>query len=214
MYNFALKRHHLPPYAENPFSELPLERFEIEDAKPIFVFDAKTEVAFLRAANHWAFPIRFTPAKTGVRIGELVHLLIEDVRAMERLCEERRRDAGAEPSRAEVLTIARGVWRDAGAIKPDRIRTSFFRIMKAINHPEASCPKSWRHSFATLLQDANVDPLIRQQTLGHRPTTGEGLGITANYTHTRRETQRQQIEQALRRWPESLRLALEFATRE
>jgi hypothetical protein len=60
------------------------------------------------------------------------------------------------------------------------------------------------------LQDANVDPLIRQQTLGHRPTTESGLGMTANYTHTRPETQRRQVEQALRRWPDSLKPALEF----
>jgi hypothetical protein len=59
------------------------------------------------------------------------------------------------------------------------------------------------------LQDANVDPLIRQQVLGHRPTAGTGLGMTAKYTHTRPETLRHQIEQALRRWPESLRYALE-----
>jgi len=66
-----------------------------------------------------------------------------------------------------------------------------------------------RRNLATLLQDANVDPLIRQQTLGHRPASGAGLGMTASYTHTRPETQREQIERALRRWPESLRIATE-----
>ena len=50
-----------------------------------------------------------------------------------------------------------------------------------------------------------MDPLIRQQTLGHRPTASTGLGMTAKYTHTRPETQRAQIEQALRQWPDSLR---------
>jgi hypothetical protein len=59
-------------------------------------------------------------------------------------------------------------------------------------------------------QDADVDPLIRQQVLGHRPTTSSnGLGTTAAYTHTRPETQRQQVEGALRRWPASLRYAVE-----
>jgi hypothetical protein len=33
--------------------------------------------------------------------------------------------------------------------------------------------------------------------------------MTANYTHTRPQTQREQIERALRRWPESLRYAAE-----
>jgi integrase len=95
----------------------------------------------------------------------------------------------------------------------DAVRNSFKRIMRGIGHPEATCPKSWRHSFATLLQDANVDPLIRQITLGHKATTGVGLGMTANYTHTRPETQRQQVEAALRRWPTTLEFALTVAGR-
>src|SRR5262245_46653326 len=69
---------------------------------------------------------------------------------------------GRPLSRNEQSRIARAAWRDAGAICPDHIRTSFLRIARAIGRPEATCPKSWRHSFATLLQDANVDPLIRQ----------------------------------------------------
>jgi integrase len=275
LYTFACKRRHLPPYAGNPFSELPLDRMKVEDAKPIFVFDAATELAFLRAASGWAFPIHFTLAKTGLRVGELTHLLVEDVdlvegwlfvrnktelgwrvktgnersvpllpevvavlRAvigkrtagpvflrerlarrrptvaggrleLERVLRERRAEAGKALSRTEEARLARKVWWDAGAIKADAVRTSFVRVMRAAGRPEATCPKSWRHSFATLLQDANVDPLVRQVTMGHRPTSGTGLGMTANYTHTRGETQRRQIEEALRRWPESLRYALE-----
>jgi integrase len=34
--------------------------------------------------------------------------------------------------------------------------------------------------------------------------------MTANYTHTRPETMRRQIENALQRWPESLKYALEW----
>src|SRR5579864_6080524 len=79
MYSFAARRRHLPPYASNPFAVLPLERLKIEDSKPIFVFDADIELAFFRAADSWAFPIHFTLAKTGLRVGELVHLLVEDV---------------------------------------------------------------------------------------------------------------------------------------
>jgi hypothetical protein len=33
--------------------------------------------------------------------------------------------------------------------------------------------------------------------------------MTANYTHTRGETLREQIERALRGWPDSLRYAVE-----
>jgi integrase len=278
MYTYALKRRHLPPYAGNAFSELPLDRMKVEDAKPIFVFTAVAELAFFQAAPDWAFPVHFTLATTGLRVGELTHLLIEDVdlgggwlhvrnktelgwrvktgnercvpllpevvavlravvgerrggpvflrerlagkapalvgdrRELERVCGERQQAArvGGKPlTRAEAQKVARGVWWDAGVVKADVVRASFVRVMRGIGHPEATCPKSWRHSFATLLQDANVDPLIRQETLGHRPTGGAGLGMTANYTHTRAETQREQIERALRRWPESLRIATE-----
>lgn len=277
LFTFAVKRRHLPPYVGNPFSELPLDRMKIEDAKPIFVFTADTELAFFKAASEWAFPIHLTLAKTGLRVGELVHLLIEDLdldggwlhvrnktelgwrvktgdersipllpevvavlrsviggrmrgvvflrqkladklptlvadrREMELVCGERQVAARGESqalSRAEARKIARSVWWDSGMVKADIVRTSFIRIMKRIGHPESTCPKSWRHSFATLLQDANVDPLIRQQTLGHKPTNSNGLGMTANYTHTRGETQRQQIERALRLWPESLGYAM------
>ncbi len=138
--------------------------------------------------------------------------LVGDRRELERVCGERQQAArvdGQPLTRTEAQKIARGVWWDAGVVKADVVRTSFVRVMKEVGHPEATCPKSWRHSFATLLQDANVDPLIRQQTMGHKPTNGNGLGMTANYTHTRDETLREQIERALRRWPDSLRYAVE-----
>jgi integrase len=283
MYNYAVKRRHLPPYVGNPFSELPLDRLKIEDAKPIFVFTADTELAFFKAASDWAFPIHFTLAKTGLRVGELTHLLIEEVdleggwlhirnktelgwrvktgqermvpllpevvavlRAaigrrkggpvflreklagrtpmltgnredLERALQERvaaRRGEGGPLARTEVHQVARKVWWDAGSVKADAVRITFVRVMEGLGHPEATCPKSWRHSFATLLQDGNVDPLIRQQVMGHRPTDTTGLGMTANYTHTRPETLRQQVEQALRRWPASLRYAVEWLARD
>ena len=62
---------------------------------------------------------------------------------------------------------------------------------------------------------ANVfSPLIRQLMLTHALTIGTGLGMTANDTHTRRVGHRRQIEDALRRWPGSLRLASEFVANE
>lgn len=278
MYQYAFRKRNLPPYAGNPFVELPLDRLKIEDAKPIFVFDRATELAFFRAATPWSFPIHFTLAKTGLRVGELVHLLIEDLdleggwltvankselgwrtktgqdrripllpevaavlrrvlgtrtvgpvflreklqrspqlvgdaRRLKAVLADRIRRAAAQGplTRQDEQTLARRVWREAGVLKADAIRNSFVRTMASIGHPESTCPKSWRHTFATLLQDANVDPLIRQLTLGHRPTLRTGLGMTANYTHTRPETQRRQIEDALRRWPESLAFAAEFS---
>ncbi len=79
MYGFAQRMRHLPPYAPNPFSEMQIDRMQVEDAKPVFVFTAETELAFLQAADTWDFAIHFTLAKTGLRPGELTHLLIEDV---------------------------------------------------------------------------------------------------------------------------------------
>jgi hypothetical protein len=65
---------------------------------------------------------------------------------------------------------------------------------------------------ATFLQDANVDPLIRQLTLGHKPSSPSAgaLGMTSVYTHTRPPTQFHEIERALRLWPRSLLIALEW----
>lgn len=275
MYTYALKRRHLPPYAGNPFSELPLDKMRIEDAKPIFVFTADTELKFLKACSAWAFPINFTLSKTGLRIGELVHLLIEDVdlasgwlhvrnkvelgwrvktgqertvpllpevvavirgvvgkrtcgpvflreklrdrksvvvgdrRELEKVLRDRRAAEGRPLDRTEEASLAKKLWWDAGALKPDQVRLTFVRLMTEIGHPESTCPKSWRHTFATLLQDANVDPLIREQVMGHKPTLTGGLGMTANYTHTRPETRKEQVELALRRWPESLTWAAE-----
>ena len=276
MYTFAIKRRHLPPYVGNPFTELPLDKMKIEDAKPIFVFNAQTEYRFLKSSSGWGFPIFFTFAKTGMRVGELIHLLIEDVdldagwlhvrnkielgwriktgqeriipliaevvgvlrqvigkrisgpvflrdqlqgrtpmisgqrRELESILKERRGKVDKVLSRTEESLLAKKLWLDAGACKPDQIRKVFIRSMTSIGHPESTCPKSWRHTFATLLQDANVDPLIRQQVMGHQPSLGSGLGMTANYTHTRPETLREQVEQALRQWPDSLKLAAEW----
>ncbi len=277
MYAYAGKRRHLPPYAGNPFSELPLDRMNVQDAKPIFVFTAATELKFLTGCSAWAFPVHFTLAKTGLRVGELAHLLVEEVdldggwlhvrnkvelgwrvktgqervvpllpevaavlrrligrrtggpvflrerisarkglvagdrRELERMLRERRAASDRPLTRVEEAGLARGLWWDAGAIKPDQVRQSFVRVTAAIGHPEATCPKSWRHTFATVLQDANVDPLIRQQVMGHRPTPAGGLGMTATYTHTRPETRREQVGRALRLWPESLALAVRRA---
>jgi integrase len=123
---------------------------------------------------------------------------------------KRCQETGRNLTRTERHKLACSICRDAGVVSPDEIRNSFCRIMRRLGHPEATCPKSLRYTFATLLQDGNVDPLVRQLTLGHAPTAAGGLGMTATYTHTRPETQKQQIEQALRRWSASLVLARTF----
>ena len=51
LYRYGPRRRHLQPYADNPFAAVPVAKLTIEDAKPIFVFDAQTELAFFRAAD-------------------------------------------------------------------------------------------------------------------------------------------------------------------
>ena len=67
MFNYGLKKRHFPPYVGNPFSELPVDRMKIEDAKPIFVFTEELEYQCLTKASEWEFPIHFVGAKTGLR---------------------------------------------------------------------------------------------------------------------------------------------------
>ena len=271
MFNYGLKRRHFPPYVGNPFAELPVDRMKIEDAKPIFVLTQELEYQTLSKASDWEFPLHFVAAKTGLRVGELGHLLIEDldldqgwlrvtnkvdlgwriktgqerlipllpevVNVLKKVIGERnggpvfqrlkfkpvvpdqniawmkkelealvRRHEGTLTRKAEA-EYAERVWQRAGYVKNDLIRRSFIRLMRAIGHAESTCAKSWRHTFATLLQDSNVDPLIRQQVMGHSPSVKGSLGMTVKYTHTRPETLRRQVEDALRAWPKSLELA-------
>jgi len=241
MYAYAARKRHLPPYADNPFVGLGGKRFTIEDAKQVFIFDERTEADFLSEADDWSFPIHFVLAKTGMRPGELIHLLIEDLDLaagwlrisnkpelgwriktrrerdiplvsevigvlrrvirdrthgpvfvrqrfdatmlplanadrdmLARALEDRLTDAESQSSslltRERQAKIARSVWRDAGIVSTDAVRNSYIRIMQVLGTPHATCPKCWRHTFATLLQDAGVDPLVRQITLGHAPT--------------------------------------------
>jgi integrase len=108
-------------------------------------------------------------------------------------------------SRAEWLIVARGLWRDLGAIKTDRLRLEFMAVSRKVGLPAATAPKLLRHLFATALQEGRVDPLIRNELMGHAPAggrkAGHGLGMTAVYTHTRPETRREQLEAALANRP-------------
>ena len=124
------------------------------------------------------------------------------------------KELGRPLCRHEMARVAKTVWHDAGAINADDIRRSFIRIAKAIGLAGVTCPKSWRHTFATLLQDANVDLLVRQITMGHAPPRdAKGApGMTAVYTHTPPETQKREIDRAVRLWPDSVRLAEQRAT--
>lgn len=78
MFGYAIKRRHLSPYAENPFSSLDLDRIPIENAKAISIFSPDQEKKFLEVCDDWQFPIFLTLMLTGLRPGELTHLLLPD----------------------------------------------------------------------------------------------------------------------------------------
>lgn len=86
------------------------------------------------------------------------------------------------------------------------------RLTRRIGLPNVTAPKLLRHQFATSLQEANVDPLIRNLLMGHASagerSAGHGPGMTAVYTHTRPETIRKQLEGAL-----AVRVALAMGER-
>ncbi len=102
-------------------------------------------------------------------------------------------------------------------MKEDWIRKEFMRVTSQVGMPEVTAPKTLRHTFATCLQDANVDPLIRNELMGHAPGSaaigGRGLGMTAVYTHTRPETKRKQLEDALSNRPSASLLRVWLNTR-
>ena len=274
LFNYAARHRHLPPYADNPFRTIEVSRIPVEDARPVIALSQQQQVELLEACDDWQFPVFLTLLFTGMRPGELAHLLLPDdldletgwlrirnkpslgwqiktrnerdiplmpvllqvlrrlVRArrsgpvfVQRRCHNghsplllgrtatglahelaRRLDA-EEASTVDPLTretraaLYRTIWRDLGALKEDWLRKEFMQLMQKIDMPEVTATKTLRHTFATTLQDGNVDPLIRNELMGHAPmspgTSGTQLGMTAVYTHTRPETKRTQLEFAL-----------------
>src|SRR4051812_22298336 len=266
MLTYAAKRRHLSPYAGNPFTAMEVDRIPVEQSKPIVLFTPDEERRFLESCDDWQFPIFLTLMLTGLRPGELCHLLLPDdldmgegvlrVRNKPKLgwqvktraerdvplvpvladalrvsrggrndgaafrqprcgrrCHipplaggsEQELEAEAESRlaaeqlklghgqlRSERLAVLRTVWRDVAALKEDRIRIEFIRVARRAGIRHATAPKVLRHMFATSLQDANVDPLVRNQLMGHAPGQGgrPGGGGAAVYTHTRPQTVR------------------------
>ncbi|MFV1967240.1 MAG: tyrosine-type recombinase/integrase [Pirellulaceae bacterium] len=273
LFNYAARHRHLPPYVENPFHTIELNRIPVEDPKPVVVFSSDMEMRFFTACDPWQFPMFATLLLTGMRPGELVHLLLPDdldldegwlyirnkpelgwkvktrnERAiplvpalhallrhhvgtrrtgpvfLQRRCSNghcpplidnarphlerelvRRAEQSGATDRGSLAAAAKTIWRDLGALKYDWLRKEFMKITAQSGMPEITMPKTLRHTFATCLQDANVDPLIRNELMGHSPfssvANGCGLGMTAVYTHTRPETKRRQLETAMQDRP-------------
>ena len=75
---YAMKRRHLSPYAENPFTALELGRMPIEHVRRIVLPTTEQQVGLLNACDPWQLPVFLTLMLTGLRPGELVHLLLPD----------------------------------------------------------------------------------------------------------------------------------------
>jgi integrase len=79
-FNWAARRRMLPPFTENPFSLFRLDRLrEAGETTTAKIFSREQERAFFAACDDWQRPIFAVLAAYGLRLGELTHLLIEDV---------------------------------------------------------------------------------------------------------------------------------------
>lgn len=80
-FNWAARNRHLPPYAPNPFAQFPADALgdDSSDGEPDRVFSPSQEVAFFSECTAWQRSIFLPLAGYGLRVGELTHLLIENV---------------------------------------------------------------------------------------------------------------------------------------
>ena len=173
---------------------------ELRDVLKITVGDRVTGPVFLQR--------RYTSVSVQPELNDYSEKQLEDL-LQQRVAQEEA-DSGKTINRSLWMKLSRTIWRDSGALKTDRIRTEFIKLTKQIDLPQLTAPKSLRHLFATCLQDGNVDPLIRSELMGHSTSAtngaSHGLGMTATYTHSRPETKRKQLTDAL-----SFRLAVQIA---
>ena len=79
LFGYAARQRHLSPYVQNPFSAIRVDRIPVDDAKPIVLLSAEQERQFLEACDDWQFPVFLTLMLTGLRPGELCHLLVNDL---------------------------------------------------------------------------------------------------------------------------------------
>ena len=78
-FNWAGKRRYLPPYAENPFTVLPIDRMFKSERTQVRLLTPEEERKFFDSCDEWQTPIFFVLATYGLRVGELTHLLVSDV---------------------------------------------------------------------------------------------------------------------------------------
>ncbi len=79
VFNWAAKRRYLPPYSENPFSSLPMERRRRIEEHRQEILTPDQQARFFEACDDWQRPIFLFLALYGLRAGELTHMLVSDV---------------------------------------------------------------------------------------------------------------------------------------
>jgi len=80
-FSWAARRRMLPPFSENPFRQFAIDKLKdpAESAKAAKVFNPDQERAFFAACDNLQSALFTTLATYGLRVGELTHLLIEDL---------------------------------------------------------------------------------------------------------------------------------------
>ena len=80
-FNWAAKRRHLPPYTDNPFTSFPIDKLKdrSETTAAGQIFSAEEQKLFFESCTPWQYSMFMTLATYGLRVGELTHLLIDDV---------------------------------------------------------------------------------------------------------------------------------------
>src|SRR5262249_48483991 len=70
-----------PPFAENPFLRFGIDKLTdpTEKVEKVRVFTPEQEAAFFAACDGWQKAVFSVLAGYGLRVGELTHLLVEDV---------------------------------------------------------------------------------------------------------------------------------------
>lgn len=79
LFDYARKCHLLSPYEENPFSNFPIEQMRSREPSSVEYLNGGQISDFFGACDDWQFPLFFILNLYGLRVGELVHLLISDV---------------------------------------------------------------------------------------------------------------------------------------
>ena len=78
-FNWAARRRYLPPYAENPFATLAVDKIARREQTEAQILTEKQQEAFFARCDNWQKRIFLMLAMYGMRVGELTHLLISDV---------------------------------------------------------------------------------------------------------------------------------------